>query len=306
MIRPTPILLFVYNRPWHTTRTVETLQANFLAAESELFIFSDHAKNKKEESAVRQVRSYIQKITGFKAIHIKERITNLGLARNLISGISECFATYDKVIVMEDDLVSSPDFLTFINDALNFYADDTRIASVTGYNFPINIPAHYKHQVYLSYRNSSWGWGTWRDRWTDVKWDIDKKEFLNDRAALNFFALGGEDLPGMMINQLNRKIDSWSIRFAFHSSKKNRFHLFPCVSRIQNIGLDNSGTHLGRTNRFNVSLNTDFTPVLFPKNITADPEITRNFYLLFKKSAFRRFVNLVRFSFKRKRTKNLL
>jgi GT2 family glycosyltransferase len=135
----TPIALFVYNRPWHTQLTIEALQKNDLASKSELFIFSDGPKNESDVVNVQKVREYIRTVTGFKAITIIEKENNCGLAKSVISGVTEIVDKYGKIIVMEDDLVSSPGLLNFFNDGLDFYEDNLKIFSITGYNFPSSL-----------------------------------------------------------------------------------------------------------------------------------------------------------------------
>ena len=132
-----PIVLFVYNRPWHTQQTVEALQKNELAKESELFIYSDAAKSKEAEKSVNEVRKYIQTIIGFKKVIIIKREKNWGLADSIIDGVTKIVNEYGKIIVLEDDLVTSPYFLKFMNEALVFYKDKEKVWHISGWNYPI-------------------------------------------------------------------------------------------------------------------------------------------------------------------------
>ena len=155
----TPIILFTYNRPDHTRRTVEALQNNFLARYFDLIIFSDGG------DGIKEVRRFIDQITGFKSVTIVKRKTNYGLARNVIEGVSDVFKMYKRVIVLEDDLLTSPDFLNFMMDCLDFYKG---VFSISGYAPDIHIPKSYTQDTYLSHRPNSWGWATWRSRWNSV------------------------------------------------------------------------------------------------------------------------------------------
>jgi GT2 family glycosyltransferase len=107
-----PILLFVYNRPEHVRRNIQALLKNELAAESELFIYSDAAKDETSQAAVKEVRAFIRSIQGFKKITITERAENWGLARSIIDGVTTQINRYGRVIVLEDDLVVAPHFPT--------------------------------------------------------------------------------------------------------------------------------------------------------------------------------------------------
>jgi hypothetical protein len=136
-MKTAPIILFVYNRLDNLTTTVQSLQRDPLAAESELFIFSDHPREEKDAAAVAGVRRYIRTITGFRGVCISEAPQNMGLARSVISGVSEVINRYGAAIVLEDDLVCSTNFLSFMNQALEYYRNDTRIFSVGGYTKPM-------------------------------------------------------------------------------------------------------------------------------------------------------------------------
>lgn len=241
-----PIALFVYNRPWHTKQTVEALKKNDLSSESLLFIFSDGPKDGMSINAVQEVRNYIKTIKGFKDIQIIERTSNFGLAKSIISGVTEVISKYGKIIVLEDDLISSTNFLLFINSALSFYANEKKIFSVSGFNFPMEIPFYYKFDGFCSYRHISWGWGTWQDRWEKADWDVgDCPEFRFDKKAQKKFNRGGDDLSDMLFAQLEGKIDSWAIKWLYTLYKHNAFSFCPVKSKIFNIGFDNSGINCG-------------------------------------------------------------
>ncbi|NQV18411.1 MAG: glycosyltransferase [Armatimonadetes bacterium] len=278
-----PIILFVYNRPWHTCQTVETLRKNDLAGESDLYIYSDGSKNEQEKTKIEEVREYIRSIDGFKSIKIIERKENLGLANSVISGVTEIVNMYGRVIVMEDDVVSSKYFLDFMNNVLEFYKNDMRIFSVTGINY-LNIPTTYNYDVYLSYRGSSWGWGTWKNRWEKADWAIsDYKEFIGNKEAQNIFNRAGEDVSDMLISQMNGNIDSWGIRWLYTQFKNDAFTLFPVHNLINNIGFDGTGTHCGKGNYSNTEINDDIGKIELVNNIELSDDIVREFKAYFKR-----------------------
>ena len=160
-----PIVLFVYARPDHTIKTIEFLAKNKLAKESNVFIFSDDPKNDKAIEAVIKTRNYINSLSKkdyFKKVTVFEAKKNKGLANSVISGVTKIINEYGKVIVVEDDLITSSNFIKYMNDALDFYYDDNTIWSISGYNVHMN-PYNYSHDVYLNYGGCSWGWATWRD-----------------------------------------------------------------------------------------------------------------------------------------------
>src|SRR5215217_2103764 len=167
-----PIVLFCYNRPAHLRQTLEYLQANALAVESELYIYSDGPKKESDHAAIAEIHTYLSDLKGFKKINITKSETNLGLASSVIKGVSEVISQYHKVIVLEDDMLTTPDFLNYMNEALNVYSSRSDIFSVTAYTPPISVPKNYKQDLYLAPRASSWGWGTWADKWQKADWNV--------------------------------------------------------------------------------------------------------------------------------------
>lgn len=260
-----PIVLFVYSRPEHTRKTVEALKKNILAINSELFIFSDAAKNDAERQNVEKVRRYIQTIAGFKSITIIEREENFGLAKSIISGIAEIINQHKKVIVLEDDLITSPIFLNYMNHYLNLYKNEQNVFSITGFNYPLSllhVPDKYPYNIYFNYRCMSWSWATWIDRWNKVDWGVrEYDKFINDKEEQKLFNRGGDDLTDMLRSQIEGKIDSWAIRWCYAHFKNDAYCAYPVKSLVNNIGFDETGTHCGKTNRFAIkalSENLDF------------------------------------------------
>jgi len=249
-----PIVLFVYNRPWHTRQTVEALQKNELATESELFIYSDAPKNEDAQEKVKEVREYIKTIDGFKKVTIIEREKNWGLANSIIDGVTKIVNEYGKIIVLEDDLVTSKYFLKFMNESLEMYHDDKRVASIHGYIFPIeNLP-----ETFFIKGSDCWGWATWKDRWDIFKPDgqklLDelKSKKLQKEADFN----GSYGFTKMLKDQINGKNNSWAVRWYMSAFLREMLTLYPGQSYIQNIGFGSEGTHCtSSTNVFDVCLN---------------------------------------------------
>jgi len=288
-----PIVLFVYNRPDHTRQTVEALQKNVLAVGSELFIYSDAAKNENAEQKVNEVREYIKSIDGFKKITIIEREKNWGLANSIIDGVTKIVNEYGKIIVLEDDLVTSPYFLKFMNEALEFYKDEEKVMSISGYTYPFKMPKNYKEDVFLFYRSSSWGWATWKHEWSNVDFSITKKhEIFHNKQMQKSFNKGGNDLFAMLKMQMEGKINSWAIRFALSHSLQNKFGLFSIKSLAQNIGHDDSGTHCGTSDAWKVDIDVTFLPKL--NSIELDNLIVKNLQKKLNKTNFQIIRKIIR------------
>lgn len=292
-----PIVLFVYNRLEHTIKTVESLKSVSASADSKLYVFSDGAKN--ENDKVDAVRKYLKTITGFKSVNIIERENNLGLANSVITGVAEIFDKYEKAIVLEDDLLFSKNFLLFMNSALSELENVGNVFSISGYNFPINIPLDYKHQIYLSPRASSWGWATWKDRWEKTDWSVtDFNSFIKNKNKVSEFNIGGNDLTKMLKNQVEGKIDSWAVRWSYAHYKNNAFCIYPVKSKVQNIGTDSSGLHSITTNKFFVELDNSTEAGKINKDIEPDERILTNFRKFFKFTLLERIYWRVKRKFK--------
>ena len=239
-----PILLFVYNRPEHVRRNIQALLKNELAAESELFIYSDAAKDETSQAAVKEVRAFIRSIQGFKKITITERAENWGLARSIIDGVTTQINRYGRVIVLEDDLVVAPHFLQFMNDALETYRDEPRIGHIQACDFTQDpsLP-----DTFLIKWTGSWGWGTWDRAWKHF--NADGKALLTElesrKLTYTFDFNGKYGYTRMLRRQIEGKNNSWAIRWNASLFLKGILSLNVGKSLVQNEGFDGSGTNCG-------------------------------------------------------------
>lgn len=239
-----PILLFVYNRPEHVRRNIQALLKNELAAESELFIYSDAAKDETSQAAVKEVRAFIRSIQGFKKITITERAENWGLARSIIDGVTTLINRYGRVIVLEDDLVVTPHFLQFMNDALETYRDEERVGHIQACDFTHDpsLP-----DTFLIKWTGSWGWGTWDRAWKHF--NADGKALLTElesrKLTYTFDFNGKYGYTRMLRRQIEGKNNSWAIRWNASLFLKGILSLNVGKSLVQNEGFDGSGTNCG-------------------------------------------------------------
>lgn len=250
-----PITLFVYNRLSHTRQTVEALQKNELAEFSDLFVFADGAKCQKSIVDVNDVREYIKTIGGFKSINIFEHDENFGLANSIIHGVTKLCNEYGRVIVVEDDLVTSPFFLQYMNEALDLYANDSKVASIHGYWYTVEKKTP---ETFFLRGASCWGWGTWADAWSIFEGNGQKllDELKNQKLTRSFDLDGAMAYTKMLKDQIKGKNNSWAIRWHASTFLANKLQLSPGRSLVRNIGFDGSGTHSGKTCNFAVELTT--------------------------------------------------
>lgn len=239
-----PILLFVYNRPQHTARGVESLLRNALAADSRLIIYSDAPKTAADADSVRQVREYVRGISGFKEIEIVERGENWGLARSIIDGVTRAVDRYGRVIVLEDDLVVAPYFLQFMNEALEAYKDEPRVGHIQACDFTrdASLP-----DTFLIKWTGSWGWATWDRAWHLFQPDGRKllAEMRQRRLTREFDFNGAYGFTRMLQRQIQGRNNSWAIRWNASLFLRDVLSLNVGKSLVRNEGFDGSGTNCG-------------------------------------------------------------
>lgn len=248
-----PVLLFVYNRPAHTRRLVESLLQNTEAAQSHLFVYSDAARHAEAAEAVAEVRRYVHGLRGFGALTVIERNENWGLARNIISGVTEQVDRFGRVIVLEDDLVVAPYFLRFMNEALEAYKDEPRVGHIQACDFTqdATLPP-----TFLIKWTGSWGWATWKRAWQHFNPDGRallgelEKQGLSRRFDFN----GTYRFTRMLRRQVEGKNNSWAIRWNASLFLTDILSLNVGRSLVLNTGFDGSGTHCGGGNLYGSQL----------------------------------------------------
>jgi len=244
----TPICLFVYNRPQETEAVLNSLSRCSGADEHDVFIFADAPRLASPDvyEDVNQVRQIIRRPYRFRSVTIREAETNKGLARSIIEGATDVISRYGRVIVLEDDLLLSADFLDYMEAALSAYETDKRIWSISGYSPALEFPSDYKKGLYLSRRASSWGWATWADRWETNDWDVrGYADFCKDRKARKAFDLGGNDMCRLLDLQQRGRINSWAIRWCYAQFRQGMYTVYPVKSKVVNQGFGESASHAG-------------------------------------------------------------
>lgn len=248
-----PIALFVYNRPEHTRRTLSYLQKNVLADESRLFIFSDGPKTEADKAKVEEVRQLAKEVTGFKSVKVITRKENLGLANSIISGVTKLVNEYEKVIVFEDDLLSSPYTLQYFNEALTRYANEERVMHIGAYMYDLKdtqLP-----QTFFYRAATSWGWATWARAWKDFEPDINKLMSQFDKQKTFMFSIENNmNFWKQMKEFKSGKNNSWAIRWYASIFLRNGLTLNPSHSLVHNIGHDGSGVHSNNETTYQVQI----------------------------------------------------
>ena len=247
-----PVLLFVYNRPFHTRKVIEALQVNEYSLQTNLIIYSD-ASNDPFNLEVIQTRNYLKNVGGFKSISIIERQENWGLAKNIIDGVTSIVNRYGKVFILEDDLVVSPYFLKYMNEALDLYEKEEKVISIHGYVYPVKrtLP-----ETFFIKGADCWGWATWKRGWdlfcSDGKALLKEIEKRNLKKEFDF----NNSYPycRMLRQQIAGKNNSWAVRWYASAFLHNKLTLYPGRSLVNQIGMDGSGTHCSTNEMFDVPL----------------------------------------------------
>ena len=277
-----PIILFTYNRLLELKKTIAQLQNAYISEDSLLYIYSDGAKSKSDENDVHAVREYLKSVNGFKNIHLNFSEQNKGLAASIIDGVTTVCKKHGKVIVLEDDLEVSKNFLVFMNEALKFYEGYKSVSSICGYNITSKIRKsnNYQFDIYFGKRSSSWGWATWYRQWKDIDWQIeDFNSFSKNKGRIREFNSWGSDMFGMLKKQQKGEISSWAIRYSYHQYKNALFSVFPINSKVRNIGFNERATHTRqKLSRFANSLdNTDNKIFNFNPDVVVNEKFAKEF-----------------------------
>ena len=273
-----PIALFVYNRPRHTRQTVEALLQNSQAKESDLYIFSDAPKNEVAREAVEEVRRYIKHISGFKKVNVVERDTNWGLANSVINGVTKLCEEFGTVIVLEDDLVVSPNFLEFMNISLDRYQNNDRVMQVAGYMFPANIDM-MDDALFMPF-STSWGWATWKRAWEHFDASASSYNMLKNNKKVKYdFDLQGKYPYFKMLEAYKKnQVQSWAIRWYLSVFVLNGLVLYPKTTLVENVGFDGSGVNCIASEFPSNPFDPDFIVKKFPHLI----EVSTNFFDIVK------------------------
>ena len=263
-----PIVLFVYNRPYHTRLTLAALAANPLAIDSDLIIYADGPKKPEHVASVSATRAIIRAATGFKSISLVERDENFGLARSIILGVTEVCDASGRAIVLEDDLIAAPEFLSFMNLALDRYENEEKVMQIAGYMFPVDRPQELPPAFFLRL-SSTWGWATWRRAWAAFESDSEVLlKRMKDVDSYQFDMNGSHAYMQTLVDHRLGKLDVWGVRWYASMFLQQGLCLHPVQSFVRNIGMDGSGEHCGPSNAYDVELGFP-VPSQFPEEIVA-------------------------------------
>ena len=250
-----PIIVTVYNRVEHFKQCIESLKKFDLASETELYISSDGPFQQKDVEAIQKIREYCSEISGFKNIVSLFQKENMGQIRCTQEAYTKIFKAYDRLIFLEDDIVVSPDFLTFLNDALEKYKDNQRVYSVSSFSLSLFYPQLIKDEtaVYFTHRFNPWGFGIWHDRYANKpRYSIDDlKKSLTDSTFIENLNGIGSDLYPVFLSAIDQnKMLVQDYLNVYHMVRNNLVTVTPYRSKAFNIGNDGSGIRTSKNKRY--------------------------------------------------------
>ncbi len=256
-----PIIVVAFNRPELFKATLGSLKVNPLATESDLYIYIDGVRenHSEDKEKVDDVIAIANKADGFKKIIVRPSSRNKGLAKSIIGAATEILNVYGKVIVIEDDLYLSPSFLTYMNIMLQEYENDQRVMQITGFGPLIRHSERYDFDHYLTKRAHSWTWGTWKDRWETIDWEVkDFDELASSKKKQNALNKNGSDLYKMLKGWKTGQNNSWYIRFHYAMHKQGRYSVAPLRSLVRNDGFGVNATHCNVYNRYKTDFQEEY------------------------------------------------
>jgi hypothetical protein len=277
-----PIALFVFKRPEETCQTLEHLARNVGIEDSELFIFCDAARRPDEVAAVQATRSVVRNRSWCPRTTIIERSENRGLARSVIAGVNQLTESHGRVIVLEDDLLTSRGFLSYMNTALERYKDTTKVMQISGHI--LSIPKFpFQKSCFFIPMVTSWGWATWKRAWDAFDPECSGWEKLKIDQKLRYRFDLDDSYPyfQMIERQKGGKIDSWAVCWRWAVFKMDGISLYPDKTLVNNIGFGNGATH---TTDAQWWLQTrDWDSNLFIENFPQSVQINGENWSIFKK-----------------------
>ena len=266
----TALAIFGYNRPEHLRKCLEAVKRN---KHITTYIFLDGGCTKE----VLKVANDFWVDNHFKRwVSVFPNSEHLGCAKSIYKGIDYILKSYKSIIVIEDDIIVSDNFIDYMLKGLEFYKDKKDVGSLTGYNLIKN-----QKEIYASKRFTCWGWATWKDRWGSFNRDIEPLD--------NW----GDDILPMLDRTLNGKLDTWDVQFAVHHLVHNLKCIHPPKSLVKNIGTDGSGTHQKKgLNKFDTDINN--VEPLFRYPVEIDEGIRKQFCKLNDLSLIRKTINFLK------------
>jgi len=306
-----PIIVFAYNRPQLLSQTLESLQANHLASESDLFIFCDGPKSKASESDLKKnadVRKIVREKFSFKSVTIYESETNKGLGPSVIAGVTKIVNEFGKVIVLEDDLLTSTYFLEYMNTALDKYENEDKVMQISGYMFPVEFTNLKTDAIFLPY-TTTWGWATWSRAWKyfdDMMSGYEKLK--NDKLLRHKFDMEGTyPYFKLLEKQKRNKLRTWGITWYLSVFIKNGLTLHPVQSLVVQKGFGKEATNTFEDTSDITKKELRMLPInIFPETVEVEQKTFDDYINYFRSLKINSTMRILKLFFNPKKLINII
>ena len=241
----TPLAIFAYRRPDHLRRLLDSVGACARLGDCAPVIFCDGPRGPDDTAAIETTRAVAREWAAAHDAKVVERPENKGLARSIVEEVAALCAEYGRVIVLEDDLEVSPDFLRFMLAALDHCEEAANVLQISGYMFPVEHPGE-NDAVFLPLA-TTWGWATWARAWKSFSWEAPGASAqLADADARRRFNLDNSyDYAGLLESRLRGGNDSWGVLWQWAVFASGCAVVHPRTTLVKNHGFDGTGTHCG-------------------------------------------------------------
>lgn len=268
-----PVVIFAYNRPMHLSKTIQVLSDCYLARQTPVILYLDGAKDESDRGKQSEIRHFLRSVHGFFSFEVRSRGENIGLTRNVTSGISEVMQQYGRAIILEDDILVSKSFLNYMNDALYFYENKSEVWHISAWNFPIDsndLPSTFLWRAALG-----WGWATWQDRWQHyTRQPGQLLESWTQKQIQEFNLYGSYDFWEQVKKNVKGEIHTWAVFWYATIFQRNGLCLNPSRALTSNIGFDGSGTHHASEEfRQEYDSSFDYQALSFPSVLSEDNKV---------------------------------
>lgn len=272
-----PVVVFTYTRFIHLKKVVASLQANHLAKFTDLYVVSDGASRPEDEPLVQNIRNWAKQIKGFQNVEVICRENNFGAFNSIVEAEKYILRKYGKIICLEDDIITSKNFLAFMNSGLSFYYQHPNVLTISGYSHPINPDT--RKDFWVCPYHCPWGYATWEHKWSRIDYHYNPyNEMIGSPIHTSKAKKYGKFLLRNLKADLQQKICAADARICAQMVINNSITIMPSISKVQNIGHDGSGLHSAQTNKFWVELDqTDRAEFHFDENPTLNEKIIKRY-----------------------------
>jgi hypothetical protein len=275
---PSPaVAIIVFNRP----EVVRQLLARLAELRPKtLFVIGDGPRPHKpgEAELVQAVRAQVARISWPCEAVTDYAAENRGCRRRVVSGLNWVFGQVEEAIILEDDCLPTPSFMTYAHELLERFRDDSRIGSVCGSLSVPSIPP-VDGDYFFSRYNLFTGWATWRRAWAlydDDMRPVDdgsldrvlEATFEHQRARWYWRYVLRRTHAGL--------INSWGYRWMLSCWANSMLAAFPRCTLVDNVGFGDDATNTrGQAWYFRQRLGELPSPLTHPRHMCRNAEIDR-------------------------------